>query len=87
MKIKENTYVYSVTPCTAIAECCGEDEACRENTLLVRCVEADDTNVIVAEHVVFGWPMPADESDWNDMCEDSSAWEVLCDEHRVKEEA
>lgn len=85
MKIKEYTYEYTIDPCTAIAECCNEDESFREKALLVTCVDADDTNVIVAEHVVFGWPMPTDVSGWNDMCEDSSAWEVLCDEHHVKE--
>ena len=72
---------YEIEQCTAIAECDDENEACRQDTLLL--VSASDSGEKF-EFLVFGWDMPNTEEDFNDMLDDPSAWEQLADFHRCK---
>ena len=77
---KLNAITYTITPCTAIAECDNGDEASRQEALLVvAAMESGET----VEHIVFGWAMPQTDEDFTDMCEDSGAWEALSEEHRM----
>lgn len=75
---KLNTITYTITPCTAIAECDNGDEASRQDALLVvAATESGETN----EQLVFGWAMPQTSEAFADMCEDSGAWEAVCDDY------
>lgn len=71
---------YEVFNVTAIALCDEENEANRQNALLVRSVE--DSGEVV-EYVLFGWDMPEDEKTFREICEDASAWESLSNGHHV----
>ena len=78
MKKAINGYV--ICNCTAIAERDTENEAMRQDALLViNTAESGET----FENIVFGWEMPKNEAEFNQMCEDSSAWEALTEEHRI----
>ena len=71
---------YTITTCTAIAECDERNEAARQNALLVIAkLESGET----VEHIVFGWEMPETEADFLDMADDTSAWETLCEDHKM----
>lgn len=79
-KYNLNNIEYTITPCTAIAECDNGNEAARQNALLViTTLESGET----VEHIVFGWEMPETEADFLDMADDTSAWETLCEDHKM----
>ena len=81
MKTTLNNIEYTITPCTAIALCDEGNEAARQNALLITAaMESGETT----EHIVFGWEMPENAADFADMCEDSSAWEALDEDHHIK---
>ena len=64
---------YTVTEVTAIAVSIGEDtEDKRQNALLI--TEIDDSEKF--EAVVFGYNMPEDEDDFNNIMEDFYAWDT-----------
>ena len=71
---------YIITKCTAIADCDEGDEAARQDALLVVSV---GENCETAEHVVFGWELPADKSDLIDMLDDTAAWIAVSDKMSV----
>lgn len=70
---------FLVEECSAIALCDNGDENCRQKALLV----SEWANGEHFAEIVFGWEMPKTDADWADMCEDSSAWELLHDEHKL----
>ena len=70
MKITVNERTYTIEPVTAIASCDLADKL-RQNALLV-CYVDDDEEIT---SVVFGYEMPEDEEDFNEMAEDTFAWE------------
>lgn len=71
---------YTITTCTAIAECDERNEAARQNALLViTTLESGET----VEHIVFGWEVPETEADFLDMADDPGAWETLCEDHKM----
>jgi hypothetical protein len=72
---------YTVTDCTAISFCDGEDEKARQDALMVT-FETDSGEKV--DYVVFGWNMPEDAETFSDMCEDGSAWEPLSEDHHIK---
>ena len=61
---------YIVIPCTAVASC-DMDTNTRQDALLV----VTFRNFEKIEKVVFGYDMPETAEDFEDMCNDSSAWE------------
>ena len=64
---------YTVTEVTAIAVSIGEDtEDKRQNALLI--TQIDDSGKF--EAVVFGYNMPEDEDDFNNIMEDFYAWDT-----------
>ena len=79
-KYNLNNIEYTITPCTAIAECDNGNEAARQNALLViTTLESGET----VEHIVFG---PETAEDFADMAEDYSAWEALSEAHHERAE-
>ena len=71
----------TICACTAIADCDNGDESCRQDALLVKSVLGSGERF---DRVVFGWPMPKTHDDWNEMKEDSCAWEPLAFDHKVR---
>ena len=65
---------YTVCECTAIAKDIGESE--RRKALYVYSFAEFGEKT---EFVVFGYDMPEDESEFIEMCEDSSAWDGWCE--------
>ena len=64
---------YTVTEVTAIAVSIGEDtEDKRQNALLI--TQIDDSEKF--EAVVFGYNMPEDEDEFNDIMADPYAWDT-----------
>ena len=61
---------YTVITCTAVAAC-DLDTNDRQDALLVVTYRNGDK----IEKVVFGYDMPETAEDFEDMCEDSNAWE------------
>lgn len=61
---------YTISTCTAIAASIGDTE--RQNALLVESESDSGERTIF---VVFGYDMPECESDFYEMCDDSSAWD------------
>lgn len=76
-----NDNEYTITTCTAIAECDEGNEDARQDALLV--INVGDSGERF-EYVVFGWDMPETAEDFADMCEDASAWAPLSDEHHIE---
>ena len=74
-----NEKEYTVSTCTAIALCDVESEEARQSALLV----STEENGEKFGQIVFGWTMPESVEDFADMCEDSAAWESLCEEHHA----
>lgn len=70
---------YTVTKCTAIAQCDHGDESKRQAALMVE----SSANGEVAEYIVFGWEMPEYAEEFAHMCEDASAWEPRSEEHKT----
>lgn len=67
---------YEIEEITAIAACNLDDEnpeESRQDALLVTIVNNEAG--IKDEFVVFGFEMPEDEEDFENICEDSGAWE------------
>ena len=71
MKITVNERTYTIEPVTAIASCDLADNI-RQNALLVCYVNDFDEEIT---SVVFGYEMPEDEEDFNEMADDPFAWE------------
>ena len=61
---------YTVCECTAVCKSIGESE--RQKALFVYDISESGEKT---EFVVFGFEMPEDESEFLEMCEDSSAWD------------
>ena len=66
---------YTVTEVTAIAVSIGEDtEDKRQNALLLTNIDEDSGEKF--EAVVFGYNMPEDEDEFNDIMADYYAWDT-----------
>ena len=61
---------YTVCTCTAIAKDIGECER-RKALFVYSFAESGEKS----EYVLFGYDMPEDESEFLEMCGDSSAWD------------
>ena len=61
---------YTVCDCTAICKDLGESE--RRKAIFVYSFSESGEK---SEYVLFGFDMPEDESEFLEMCEDSSAWD------------
>ena len=61
---------YTVCKCTAVFKDFGESE--RRKALFVYSFEESGEK---SEFVLFGFDMPEDESEFLEMCEESSAWD------------
>lgn len=72
---------YTIITCTAIALCDEENEASRQDGLMVTSTGDSGERF---EYVVFGWEVPETSEGFNDMLKDDSAWETMCEEHRIK---
>lgn len=70
-----NNTEYTVTPCTAIASC-DLNTGDRQDALLIENT-ADSGEKF--RYVVFGYEMPTTAEDFQDMADDSSAWESDCE--------
>lgn len=62
---------YSVTTCTAIPACELDNGSIEEALLVENAADSGET----FQFVVFGYEMPETVEDFEDMCEDSCAWE------------
>lgn len=73
---------YICTSATAIAECDNGNEACRQNVIVV---DAFCDGINTMSHIVFGYDMDMPETvdEFNEMCEDYGAWEIMTDENAV----
>jgi hypothetical protein len=67
--------VYHIEEVTAIAPVDNDDETCRQPALLVSSCYNGET----FEDVVFGWKLPANLEDFEDMCNDMNAWATADD--------
>ena len=61
---------YTVCECTAICKDLGESER-RKAIFVYSFAESGEKS----EYVLFGFEMPEDESEFIEMCEESSAWD------------
>lgn len=80
-KIKIYGIDYAIEECTAIAICDDENEDCRQKALLITDESISGEKF---EFIVFGWPVPENDEDFNDMLDDGAAWEPLTDSHHCK---
>lgn len=69
-----NNTEYTIYTCTAIAGC--DETNTRQDALLV---ENTAESGEIFQYVVFGWEMPETAEDFENMCEDSTAWESDCE--------
>lgn len=65
---------------TAIAICDEEREDHRQKCLLVTDMGCEE----LAEMIAFGYEMPEDAEEFDNMCLDSWAWENASTEHHIK---
>lgn len=79
-KGKREKMKYTVAKCTAIALCDRGDEDYRQGALMVE----SNLNGELAEYIVFGYEMPGNAEEFARMCEDTSAWEPIEEQHKMK---
>lgn len=60
---------YTIENTTAVAECDTVEQPALKVTA--------NNGTEITEHIVFGWEMPKTEEDFDDMCEDTEAWEEV----------